>query len=88
MNFLKIMALSVFLTTATAFANPCQGDAQKICPGLKGGEAASCLMKNRNSLSSECKKFLGLSNSEVESLNNLESDMKNAKNENSSRRKV
>jgi uncharacterized membrane protein len=36
----------------------CRADAQKLCPGKRGREAAACLRSNADKISSDCKDAL------------------------------
>jgi hypothetical protein len=36
----------------------CRADAQKLCPGKRGREAAACLRSNADKISAECKDAL------------------------------
>lgn len=51
---------SILITTlffsSLGLANDCKKDAEKLCVGIPKSGLATCIMKNRNSLSDECKK--------------------------------
>ena len=51
----SILIATLFFSTL-GLANDCKMDAEKLCAGIPQSGITTCLMKNRNSLSDECKK--------------------------------